>query len=1222
MASNLKFSVVLEAVTQAFNKAVNEARVNYGNTANSIANDSQRMSTSTQAVSAKMRDIFAAKDAGAVTEALRSTTAELNKTAQGATLTAEQMKQVGAVSKQALGALSGSLKTAQAELRALAATKASPADIEAARDKVTALKLAISSTQAEYGRFQTAASTAMRRAAADTQDAAERARRAGRAIYEALNIRTGGSLRTEIAQLTTQLAAFKAQAGVPAAEVQRVTTAAQARIRELKAELKGIGPASTNAASQLAGIGKAALAFAGVTAGFAAVKSGIEAVISTTVKFEAVMKQLEFATGSARQAAIEFDFVRQVSHDLGLELETTSRGYAKLAASTKGTALEGEATRKVFLGVASAAASLGLSAADTDGVIQALAQIASKGAVNMEELRQQLGERLPGAMQVAAKSMGVTTGELIKMVEGGLDSVTFLKAFGPAMVEAFGPTAAKNANTLQGTINKLRNEFFELMVELGQGSFGQAVAGVFNDISTAIGSVKVALDSLDPTTSAALNELWQQMYGIVTESFGALISLIQNASEMLDAITGNTAAMVAGFTGVDAAADKVSFLTRTLQGVTIVLATIRDGITALNIGFDLVAGVSQKFFAGLALAISKVTFGDISKSMLQFSREMDQAATASFGRAESKALGFQSAAVAALDRTAVAAEASGARVGAASTAAGRKAAQAYDQVGESAQAAFRKAELGGTSAANSIRVAGLNGVEVMLGVSKAGAEVADAFRDIAKEVGVTVPTAARTVDQLGLVMGAVAASSQKLASDIVKTLPDAIKKLNGPELKAFETAFIGGMTRAGASAELLKTTMLTIATQGAKVLGVDLAAALTGTSKGFQDNRVILDGFIKDFDKLKSSGVDSSKLVEQSLKSMLDKAKNPAELRELIALYEQMGRTGKLGGEAMAEGLAKAKEKLDEITPGINSVAEAFRAFGLKTREESATLAKTYGAAFEKLRASGQASASDLRTAFTAYAEAAVRANGGVADALLQAKAEAMGLKLEVDATGKVIVTAMNEGAAATQTVTSNLNAGTDAARTQASAYDLMIQKYRDLATLSADYSEQQIARLERENELRQKAIDLENQRLNIDAQGFSKDKTGKMTVNAGGETWLSILNTLKGYGVTDDKAARRIASEFTDRNGEVPYFNNPGQRKYQADTLSMAILKAATSYVMKNPEGQQTASQSGGSTNRSTIEFKGPGGTSASVSTNPGSTVEEVMAVLRSAGATSVRTS
>jgi hypothetical protein len=67
--------------------------------------------------------------------------------------------------------------------------------------------------------------------------------------------------------------------------------------------------------------------------------------------------------------------------------------------------------------------------------------------------------------------------------------------------------------------------------------------------------------------------------------------------------------------------------------------------------------------------------------------------------------------------------------------------------------------------------------------------------------------------------------------------------------------------------------------------------------------------------------------------------------------------------------------------------------------------------AFEVIRESGKATAEELQAAFTAYAEQAVAANGGVADATVKAQASALGLAVEVDKTGKVIVQTMAEAA-------------------------------------------------------------------------------------------------------------------------------------------------------------------------------------------------------------------
>lgn len=1040
----------------------------------------------------------------------------------------------------------------------------------------------------------------------DSANMTARSQAAGKAIFDSLNIRTGGAIRTEIAQLTQQLAAFKSQSGAPAAEIQRVTSAASARIAELKGELLGVNAASGNALGGLTKIGGSLAALAGVTLGLAGIKAGIEAVIEATIKFEQVHKQLEFATGSAEKAAKEFDFVRQVVTDLGLELNTTASGYAKLAAATKGTALEGEPTRKVFLGVASAVAALGLSADEANGVMLALSQIASKGKVSMEELRGQMGERLPGAMAIAAKSMGVTVSELDKLVESGLDSVTFLKAFGPAMVAAFGPSAANNVKTLQGSINLLKNQFTELLVKLGKGGVGDAAITVFSDIASAIGAIQVAMNQLDPATVKAVTETFRQLYGVVVSTFGALLTLIGDAFKALSSLGDLVTGTFQAFVGVDEAGTKVNLLTRSLQGVTIIIGLIRDGVEAISIAFTLVTGVVQKFFAVIAEGLAAVTFGDLSASLKKLSLELTDQSVASFAKAEAAAQKFESAAVSALDHAAGASEAAGARIGAAATVAGSTAAGAFGVVGESAQAAFRKAELAAASAGFTVSTAGGQIVEVITNQGKLGLEVADAFKAIGVSAGANIPPTIKSVQDMGAVIGAVAAQSQKLADDVAKSIPEALSKLNGPEIQQFQVAFLAGLDKAGASAATVSKLIGEIAQVAAKSLGVDLAGVLTKTSEAFDNNRAVLDGFIRDFDRLKASGVNSSLLIEQSLRSMLDKAKNPVEIQSLITLFQTLGKEGKISGLAMAEGIQAAKDKIDSLIPGIQTLAEAFKLFGLKSREEAALTAAKYKEAYDFMKLSGQATAAELRTAFTTYAEAAVAANKGVVSAQLQTEAAMRGLRIAVDETGKVIVKSMSDGRTAIDRATDGFVKSTTAVEGTSDAMAKLLMKYQ----LQAQYSEQQIGLLEKEAEARQRLIDLENKRLNIDAQGFSKDKAGQ-TVNAGGETWISIMNTLKGFGVTDDAAARKIASEFTDSKGNVPFFSNPGQKKYEADTLSMAIQKAATQYLLG-----AGAPKVGGDGARSVVEFKAPDGKSATMVTTQGTTVETIMAVLQSSGA------
>ncbi len=97
-------------------------------------------------------------------------------------------------------------------------------------------------------------------------------------------------------------------------------------------------------------------------------------------------------------------FIGETADRLGLELLSAGQAYSSLLAATQGTNLAGEETRSIFTAVAGAMSALGKSAADTEGALQAVQQMVSKGTVQAEELRGQLGERLPGAFRYRGRA--------------------------------------------------------------------------------------------------------------------------------------------------------------------------------------------------------------------------------------------------------------------------------------------------------------------------------------------------------------------------------------------------------------------------------------------------------------------------------------------------------------------------------------------------------------------------------------------------------------------------------------------------------------------------------------------------------------------------------------------------------------------------------------------------------------------------------------------------
>lgn len=141
--------------------------------------------------------------------------------------------------------------------------------------------------------------------------------------------------------------------------------------------------------------------------------------VETAAAQESMQKALDQLAGSTKAGAAEMEYLRATAARLGVGLDEAAKSYVSLAASTKGTALEGEKTRAIFEAVTGAMSKLGKTGAETQTALLAISQMASKGTVAMEELRGQLGESLPGAMQAAANGLGLTTAELGKLVQEG-----------------------------------------------------------------------------------------------------------------------------------------------------------------------------------------------------------------------------------------------------------------------------------------------------------------------------------------------------------------------------------------------------------------------------------------------------------------------------------------------------------------------------------------------------------------------------------------------------------------------------------------------------------------------------------------------------------------------------------------------------------------------------------------------------------------------------------
>ena len=281
--------------------------------------------------------------------------------------------------------------------------------------------------------------------------------------------------------------------------------------------IKQVGTSSTATKSAVDGLNNTFTMLKGAIASMGIV-AAVKEIAQAGMEAERLRNAINAATGSVEAGAAEMAYVRSEAERLGLEIVSTADSYSKLTASARGTALEGQATRDIFTAVAQASTVLGLSAEQTNGALYSIAQMMSKGNVQAEELRGQLGERLPGAFNLAAKAMNMTTGELNKALENGEVLATdLLPKLAEELHKTYGSQLEDAVKSTRAEVNRMKNSFFELKVMLGEGDafkkLASTAASVVDGLKTVvkwIGQAKVYWQAFGQTVGAS----WEGLKGI------------------------------------------------------------------------------------------------------------------------------------------------------------------------------------------------------------------------------------------------------------------------------------------------------------------------------------------------------------------------------------------------------------------------------------------------------------------------------------------------------------------------------------------------------------------------------------------------------------------------------------------------------------------------------------------------------------------------------------
>lgn len=178
---------------------------------------------------------------------------------------------------------------------------------------------------------------------------------------------------------------------------------------------------SKNNHSENASNGLDVLATSAIKAGTAiySFQTALEAyrrIMEVGLKKEASQRAAQFVLGDegAKRAT---EFVKNLADSSGVDQIETLSSFAKFSAGAGD--MNADQKESLFSNVIGTSRLMGLSTDEINGILKAFEQMASKGKIQAEELRGQLGDRMAGAFQLFARSLGMTTEELDKAMKDG-----------------------------------------------------------------------------------------------------------------------------------------------------------------------------------------------------------------------------------------------------------------------------------------------------------------------------------------------------------------------------------------------------------------------------------------------------------------------------------------------------------------------------------------------------------------------------------------------------------------------------------------------------------------------------------------------------------------------------------------------------------------------------------------------------------------------------------
>ncbi|WP_319790603.1 tape measure protein [Escherichia coli] len=367
-----------------------------------------------------------------------------------------------------------------------------------------------------------------------------------------------------------------------------------ASVREAIAKARGHTSTSINgdrAANSLDNLSSAAVKTAGAFISVMGALNAYKAIMNAGLKRDSAQRAAKFVLGD--KASEAETFIRGLADKTGLNISEGLSSYAKFAAGAQGS-MSQEQTQELFGNATAMSRLMGLSNDELKGILKAFEQMASKGKIQAEELRGQLGDRMAGAFKLFAEALGMTTGQLDKLMKDGkiLSSDTLpkvAKQMGLMIDKAGG--WAEVAKSTQTALGKLANNWDDTMVKIFSGSqdelngFLSSLSNLLSEMGMSSSIAGDAIGGLIDMLKAGVDDIRifnNHLEGWILQTKKFYYSLDDTKRKLLDEVGDGFINFVKGLA--------IALSAKTLFSATTGIMSLTRAITTLGTRANQVAG--------------------------------------------------------------------------------------------------------------------------------------------------------------------------------------------------------------------------------------------------------------------------------------------------------------------------------------------------------------------------------------------------------------------------------------------------------------------------------------------------------------------------------------------------------------------------------------------------------------------------------------------------------